>query len=94
MDAQVKASCTNLIRSVIHELGVSRDLIDIALQVATLDIGGLEAPVERLALGLVVADEIELLGTGVGLRVGGRGLDLLPRCLGTVWVECAHVYAG
>lgn len=86
--------CTNLIRSVVHELGISRDLADISLQVATLDIGSLKAPVERLAFGLVVADEVELLGTGVGLRVVGRGLDLFPCGFGAVWVECADVYAG
>lgn len=87
---------TNKIRSVIHELGVSRDLVDIAPQVTTLDIGRLEAPVERLALGLVVADEVELLGGGGGggLRAVGRGLDLLPGRLGAVWVERADVYAS
>lgn len=88
---QIETCCTNLIRSVIHELGVSRDLVDVALQVATLDIGSLEAPVEGLTLGLVVADEVELLGGGGRLGVVGRGLDLLPGCLGAVRVEGAHV---
>lgn len=87
-------SGTNRVGSVVHELGVTRDLVDISLQVATLDIGRLEAPVERLSCSLVVAHEVQLLGAGVGLGVGGRRLDLLPGCLGAVGVVSADVCAS
>lgn len=49
---------------------------------------------EGLALGLVVADEVELLGRGGGLRGVGRRLDLLPGRLGAIRVEGADVCAG
>lgn len=52
---------TNLVGSIVHKLGVTRDLVDVSLQIATLDIGSLKAPVERLSRGLVVADEVQLL---------------------------------
>lgn len=86
--------CTNRIGSVVHELGVTRDLVDISLQVATLDIGRLEAPVERLSCSLVVAHEVQLLDAGVGLGVGWWGLDLLPGCLGAVGVVSADICAN
>lgn len=84
----------NRIGSVVHELGVTRDLVDVSLQIATLDIGRLKAPVERFSRGLVVAHEVKLLDAGVGRRVGWWGLDLLPGRPGAVGVVDADVCAN
>lgn len=86
--------CTNLIWSVIHELGIPRDLIDVAFQVAALDIGRLEAPVKRLAFGLVVTDEIKLFARGGWLRVVGWQLNLLPSRRSAIRLVCTDVYAN
>lgn len=49
---------------------------------------------KRLARGLIVAHEVQLFGARVGLGAGGRGLDLLPGCLGVVGVVSADVCAS
>lgn len=88
------SACTNLVGSVVHKLGVSRHLVDISLQVATLNVSHLKAPVEGLALSLVVADKVELLGPGGRLQGVGQRLDLLPGRLSAIYVEGADVCAG
>ena len=69
-------------------------MIDIAFQVAALDIGRLEAPVKRLAFGLLMTDEVKLFARGSWLRVVGWQLDLLPGCRGAIWLVCTDVYAN
>lgn len=89
--------CANLARPVIHEFGIPRDLINIALQVTSFHVRRLEAPVKTLVLALVVADEVQLLIRRDGrLRFHpiGRRVNLLPGSLGAVWLVRADVCVG
>lgn len=77
---------------IFHVLGITFHLIHISVEVPVHGIARRQAPVIRLALGLPEADKVEL-SRGRARLCDDRFLNLLPRALRTVGIDCAGICA-